>query len=55
MKAILISRCGVPAEVAALVDLPEPPAPADDEALVEVEASPINPSDQLMAPICPRV
>lgn len=47
MKAVMIPRFGVPGEVAELVDLPEPPAPAVDEALVAVEASPINPSDQL--------
>ncbi len=47
MKAIMIPRFGVPAEVAELLDLPEPPAPRDDEVLVVVEASPINPSDQL--------
>lgn len=47
MKAIMIPRFGVPAEVAALIELPEPPAPRDDEVLVAVEASPINPSDQL--------
>lgn len=47
MKAIMIPRFGVPAEVAELVDLPEPGAPSADEVLVAVEASPINPSDQL--------
>lgn len=47
MKAIMIPRFGIPAEVAELVDLPEPGAPSADEVLVAVEASPINPSDQL--------
>jgi NADPH:quinone reductase-like Zn-dependent oxidoreductase len=45
MLAIQFSRFGPPADVAQVVELPEPPAPGAGEVLVELEASPINPSD----------
>jgi NADPH:quinone reductase-like Zn-dependent oxidoreductase len=48
MKAVRFSRFGPPAEVAELVDLPEPPPPAAGEVAVEIEACSINPADLLM-------
>ena len=47
MKAIRFSRFGVAAEVAELIELPDPGAPAAGEVLVDVEASPIQPADLL--------
>lgn len=48
MRAIQISAFGDPREVARLVELPDPATPGPDEALVEVEYAPINPSDLLL-------
>lgn len=47
MKAVTFARYGLGSEVAELTDLPEPAAPGAGEALVEIEAAPINPSDVL--------
>ena len=47
MKAIVITCHGEPAEVLELQTLPDPPAPGAGEALVDILASPINPSDLL--------
>jgi mitochondrial enoyl-[acyl-carrier protein] reductase / trans-2-enoyl-CoA reductase len=47
MKAIRFSQFGVAAEVAELIDLPDPGQPAAGEVLVDVEASPIQPADLL--------
>jgi mitochondrial enoyl-[acyl-carrier protein] reductase / trans-2-enoyl-CoA reductase len=47
MKAVQIKSFGSPLEVAECVELPNPGAPGPDQALVALEASPINPSDVL--------
>jgi trans-2-enoyl-CoA reductase len=47
MKAIQFARFGEAAEVAELVDIAEPDPPRSGEVLVEVLASPINPSEFL--------
>ncbi len=47
MKAVQFARFGPPDVVARCVDLPDPGAPEAGEALVAVEAFPINPVDQL--------
>jgi NADPH:quinone reductase-like Zn-dependent oxidoreductase len=47
MKAVQHARFGPAAEVAECADLPEPGAPGGSDVLVEVLASPINPSDLL--------
>src|SRR5713101_364448 len=47
MKALQISKYGVPEEVVELVDIPEPDAPKADELLVAVEYAPINNSELL--------
>ena len=47
MKAVQFSRLGRASEVAELVDIPEPPAPGSGQVLIEVEVTPINPSDLL--------
>ena len=47
MKAVRFSRFGRASEVAELVDIPEPPAPGPGQVLIEVEVTPINPSDLL--------
>jgi len=47
MKAVRFSRFGRASDVAGLVDIPEPPAPAPGQVLIEVEVTPINPSDLL--------
>lgn len=47
MKAVQFSRFGRASDVAGLVDIPEPPAPAPGQVLIEVEVTPINPSDLL--------
>jgi trans-2-enoyl-CoA reductase len=47
MKAVQISAFGQPLEVAQCVDLPDTTAPAAGQAIVALEASPINPSDVL--------
>ena len=45
MHVAQFARFGDPAEVLEVVDLPEPPAPGPGEVLVDLIASPINPSD----------
>ncbi|GLC25249.1 zinc-dependent alcohol dehydrogenase family protein [Roseisolibacter agri] len=47
MLAAQFSRTGAPADVLEVVQLPDPPAPGAGEVLVELVASPINPSDLL--------
>jgi mitochondrial enoyl-[acyl-carrier protein] reductase / trans-2-enoyl-CoA reductase len=47
VKAIRFSKFGIAAEVAELIDLPDPGQPAAGEVLVDVEASPIQPADLL--------
>jgi mitochondrial enoyl-[acyl-carrier protein] reductase / trans-2-enoyl-CoA reductase len=47
MKAVQIEAFGNPLEVAKCVELPDPAAPAAGQAIVALEASPINPSDVL--------
>lgn len=47
MKAVVITRHGEPADVLELQTLPDLPAPGAGEALVDILASPINPSDLL--------
>jgi NADPH:quinone reductase-like Zn-dependent oxidoreductase len=47
MKALQISKHGLPAEVVELVDIPEPDAPKANEVLVAVEYAPINQSERL--------
>ena len=47
MKAVRFSRFGPASQVAELVDVPEPAPPGSGEALIEVEVTPINPSDLL--------
>jgi NADPH:quinone reductase-like Zn-dependent oxidoreductase len=44
MYALQMIAFGDPTEVIKLVDLPNPPAPSDDEALVVRECAPINTS-----------
>jgi len=48
MKAIQIEGFGNPADVVKVVDLPDVGAPGAGEAVIALEASPINPSDLLM-------
>ncbi|HYW03483.1 MAG TPA: zinc-dependent alcohol dehydrogenase family protein [Gammaproteobacteria bacterium] len=47
MQAIQLQSFGPPAEAVACVDLPNPDPPGPGEALIEVEACPINPADLL--------
>lgn len=47
MKAVQIQAFGQPLEVARCVELPDPGEPGADQALVKLEAAPINPSDVL--------
>ncbi len=47
MKRIAYGAFGDPAQVCRIEDIAEPPPPGPDEALVEVIAFPINPSDLL--------
>jgi trans-2-enoyl-CoA reductase len=47
MKAVQIQAFGQPLEVAQCVDLPDPATPGPGQALLALEASPINPSDVL--------
>lgn len=47
MQAVRFSRFGPGHEVAELVDLPDPGPPGDGEVLIDILASPINPSDLL--------
>jgi NADPH:quinone reductase-like Zn-dependent oxidoreductase len=47
MKAVQFKSFGQPVEVAECVELPDPGSPAADQAVVALEASPINPSDVL--------
>lgn len=48
MRAILIEKFGTPAEVLKVAELPEPPQPGRDEALVQMEYAPINVNDLLL-------
>jgi NADPH:quinone reductase-like Zn-dependent oxidoreductase len=47
MKAVQFSRFGAATEVAEIVEMPEPGPPGPGEVLVDVLASPINPSEFL--------
>lgn len=47
MKAVEFTEFGIPQEVAACVEAPDPGAPDADEVVIEVEAFPINPADLL--------
>ncbi len=47
MKALQMTKYGVPQEVVELVELPEPDAPKADEVLAAVEYAPINHSEIL--------
>jgi NADPH:quinone reductase-like Zn-dependent oxidoreductase len=46
MRGLQLSAYGDPAEVIKLVDLPEPGSLAPDEYIIDVEAAPIEPTDQ---------
>ena len=48
MKAIRVDAFGPPAEVVRFLEVPEPEPPREGEAIVSVEATPINPSDLLV-------
>jgi NADPH:quinone reductase-like Zn-dependent oxidoreductase len=48
MRAVQFSEFGVPHEVAAPVDLPDPPAPGPDEVAIDLLCAPINPADLLL-------
>jgi NADPH:quinone reductase-like Zn-dependent oxidoreductase len=48
MKALQLNAYGDPAEVVQLVDAPDLGAPAPDEIIIEVEASPVNGTDFMM-------
>lgn len=48
MKALQIEAFGKPADVVKLVDVPDVGAPAANEVVIALEASPINPSDLLL-------
>jgi NADPH:quinone reductase-like Zn-dependent oxidoreductase len=45
VKALQISKHGLPVEVVELVDIPEPDSPKANEVLVAVEYAPINQSE----------
>lgn len=47
MKAVQFARCGRPWEVAEVVDLADPGPPEPGEIVIDILASPINPSDLL--------
>ncbi|MFQ5954136.1 MAG: zinc-dependent alcohol dehydrogenase family protein [Kiloniellales bacterium] len=48
MKAVELTRFGIPHEVCRCVDAADVGAPGDDEVVIEVEACPINPADLLI-------
>ena len=47
MRAVLIPRFGQAADVADVVDLPDPRPPGSGQVLLGILAAPINPSDFL--------
>lgn len=46
MKGLQLTGYGAPADVLKLVELPDPSPPGADEIIIDVEASPIEPTDQ---------
>jgi NADPH:quinone reductase-like Zn-dependent oxidoreductase len=48
VKAIQLNRHGDPADAVTVVDIPDVGPPAPDEVVIDVEASPIQPTDLLM-------
>jgi NADPH:quinone reductase-like Zn-dependent oxidoreductase len=48
MRAIQISSFGKPTDVLKAIDLPEPPQPGPNEALIGVEYAPVNQNDLLL-------
>ena len=48
MKAIQLKAFGNPAEVVELADVPDVGAPAPDEVVIALEASPINATDLMI-------
>jgi NADPH:quinone reductase-like Zn-dependent oxidoreductase len=49
MRAVQLTAYGNPVEGLKYVDIPEPDAPGPNQVLIEVEFSPVNPSDLLLA------
>lgn len=49
MLAILLTQFGDPEQVLKVVDVPEPPAPAAGQALIQVEYAPLDHHDLLLA------
>src|SRR5690242_15723209 len=45
MKGLQLTAYGDPAQVVRLVDVPDVGAPGPDEVIIEVEASPVDPTD----------
>ena len=48
MKGLQLTAYGDPSEVVELVDLPDVGAPGPDEVVIDVEASPVEPTDLYM-------
>lgn len=46
MKGLQLTGYGAPADVLKLVELPDPSPPGANEIIIDVEASPIEPTDQ---------
>ena len=59
MQAIQLTSYGDPLKVLQCVELPEPKQPGPNEALIQVEVSPLNPNDLLLArgiyPVHPKL
>src|SRR5260221_11518817 len=49
MRAVHLTAYGDPVEGLNYVDIPDPEAPGPNQVLIEVEFSPVNPSDLLLA------
>ena len=46
MKGLQLTAYGDPSEVVELVDVPEVGAPGPDEVVIDVEASPVEPTER---------
>src|SRR5260221_4439294 len=49
MRAVHLTAYGDPVEGLNYVDIPDPEAPGSNQVLIEVEFSPVNPSDLMLA------
>ena len=49
MRALYLTTFGSPSDSLRFMEIPEPPAPGANQAVINLESSPINPNDLMVA------